>query len=400
MKVLVVNCGSSSVKYSLFDMDGEKKIAWGLIECIGLSESFYTRQTSSTEKKKDTLKIDNHTQAVDLLMKELLDKQTGSISDIKEIAAVGHRIAHGRDMFRESALVTEDVKAKIRDCFEIAPLHNPAHYEDLLAVEKMLPSIPSVLVFDTVFHQSMPDYAYVYGLPYEYYEKDFIRKYGFHGTSHLYVSQRAAAMLNKPISGLKIITCHLGNGSSITAVNGGKSVDTSMGFTPLPGILMGSRSGDIDPAIIPFLMGKYPELKSANAINAMLNKQSGLMGISGLSDMRSIIDEMGKGNKKAALAFAMLCYSVKKYIGSYYAVLNGLDALVFTAGIGENSSPVRRETCTGLDALGIEIDEAENQKRSDAERFISTPNSKVRVMIIPTNEELMIARESIKVVSK
>ena len=246
----------------------------------------------------------------------------------------------------------------------------------------------------------MPDYAYVYGLPYEYYEKDFIRKYGFHGTSHLYVSQRAAAMLNKPISELKIITCHLGNGSSITAVNGGKSVDTSMGFTPLPGVLMGSRSGDIDPAIIPFLMGKYPELKSANAINAMLNKQSGLMGISGLSDMRAIIDEVGKGNKKAALAFAMLCYSVKKYIGSYYAVLNGLDALVFTAGIGENSSPVRREVCAGLDALGIEIDEAENQKRSDAERFISTPNSKVRVMIIPTNEELMIARESIKVVSK
>jgi acetate kinase len=381
-------------------MDGEKKIAWGLVECIGLSESFYTRQTSSSEKKKDTLKIDNHTQAVDLIMKELLDKKTGSISDIKEIAAVGHRIAHGRDMFTESALVTEEVKAGIRDCFDIAPLHNPAHYEGILAVEKMLPSTPSVLVFDTVFHQTMPDYAYIYGLPYEYYEKDFIRKYGFHGTSHLYVSQRAAAMLNKPISELKIITAHLGNGSSITAVDGGKSVDTSMGFTPLPGILMGSRSGDIDPAIIPFLMGKYPELKSANAINAMLNKQSGLMGIAGMSDMRLIEGKLEKGDKKATLAFSMLCYSIKKYIGSYYAVLNGLDALVFTAGIGENSPLVRGKVCSELTALGIEIDDAENQKRLDAERFISKPKSKVRVMVIPTNEELMIARESIRVVSK
>ncbi|MDR0485516.1 MAG: acetate kinase [Elusimicrobiota bacterium] len=400
MKVLVVNCGSSSVKYSLFDMDGEKKLAWGLVECIGLEESFYNRQTYKTEKIKDTLKIADHTQAVELIIKDLLDKKTGSISNISEIAAVGHRVVHGRDKFSASVLLDEKVKATLRDCFDIAPLHNPANYEGILAVEKMFPKTPSVLVFDTAFHQTMPDYAYMYALPYEYYEKHHIRRYGFHGTSHKYVAQRAAEFLGKPAEELKIITCHLGNGSSLSAVNKGKVIDTSLGFTPLPGIVMGSRSGDIDAAIIPFLMEKYSELKSPQNINSMLNKKSGLIGISGMSDMRMIEDEMSKGNKKAKLAVEMLCYSVKKYIGSYLAALNGADGIVFTAGIGENSSLVRQEVCCGLENLGIKINEEENKIRSDKERFISTADSKIKVMVIPTNEELMIARETLQVLEK
>jgi acetate kinase len=377
-------------------MQGEQKIAWGLIECIGLKESFYTRQTISSEKKKDVLKIENHTQGVDIIMKELLDKKTGVISNVNEIGVVGHRMVHGRDMFSKPVLVNEDVKKKIRECFDIAPLHNPANYEGLCAVEKMLPGIPSVLVFDTAFHQTMPPRAYMYGLPYEYYEKNYVRRYGFHGTSHQYVSHRAAIMLNKSIEELKIITCHLGNGSSITAINKGKVIDTSMGFTPLPGVIMGTRSGDIDPAIISFLMEKYPEFKDPEKLSSMLNKKSGLLGICGKSDMRAIIEESANGNKKARLAFEMLCYGIKKYIGAYFAALNGLDALVFTAGIGENSVPVREEVSGGLESLGIEIDLEENKKFSDKERFISKPQSKVKVMVIPTNEELMIAREAVK----
>ncbi|MCA6079454.1 MAG: acetate kinase [Endomicrobium sp.] len=395
MKVLVVNCGSSSTKYTLFEMESEKKIAWGIVECIGLSEAYYKRQTSDAKEKKTSIKVTNHTEAVELIIEDLLDKKTGSIANIDEIAVVGHRIVHGGDKFSKSVLVTKEVKKGLKECFSIAPLHTPAHYAGILAVEKMLPGIPSVLVFDTAFHQTMPDYAYMYALPYEYYEKHHIRKYGFHGTSHNYVSQRAAAMLRKSLSELKLITAHLGNGSSITAIEKGKVIDTSMGFTPLQGVMMGTRCGDIDPAIIAYIIKKYPRYKNDDDLNTLMNKESGLLGISGLSgDMRTTIKASAEGNKKAKLAFEMLCYSIKKYISAYCGILNGIDGLVFTAGIGENSMAVREKICANLHALGIEMDAKKNNEPSVEERFVSTANSKVKIMIIPTNEELMIARES------
>ncbi|MCL2484798.1 MAG: acetate kinase [Endomicrobia bacterium] len=400
MKVLVVNCGSSSVKYTLFKMDTEKKIAWGIVECIGLPEAYYKRQSIGQEEKKDSVKVQNHTQAVELIINELLDKENGSIQSIDEIAVVGHRVVHGGEKFSKPVIVTEDVKEGLKECFAIAPLHNPAHYAGIEAVEKMLPGIPSVLVFDTAFHQTMPDYAYMYALPYELYEKDHIRRYGFHGTSHNYVSQRAAVMLGKPLNELKLITAHLGNGSSITAIENGKVIDTSMGFTPLQGVVMGTRCGDIDPAILVYLLDVYTEYKDAAALNVLLNKKSGLMGISGLSgDMRTIVKAVAAGNKKAKLAFDMLCYSIKKYIAAYFGALNGVDAVVFTAGIGENSPTVREKICMNLSSLGIEINVEENAKPLNSERYISTPESKVKVMIIPTNEELMIAREAKKVLT-
>jgi acetate kinase len=375
-------------------MEGEKKLAWGLVECIGLEESFYTHQTENTEKKKDTLKISTHTDALQIILHDLLDKKAGIISDVKEIAVVGHRVVHGGDKFCQPVFVDEQVKTVLRECFDIAPLHNPSNYEGIIAVERMLPNVPSVLVFDTAFHQTMPDYAYIYALPYEYYQKHHIRRYGFHGTSHEYVARKAAGMLGKPFNELKIITMHLGNGSSVAAINMGKVVDTSMGFTPLEGLIMGSRSGDIDPAIIPFLMEKYPDMGHA-AINDMLNKKSGLLALSGISaDMRSIVEAKEKGYKRAILAFEALCYSIKKYIGAYFAALNGIDVLVFTAGIGENSAPVRASSTKGLEALGINIDEHANTVKSDKERVISADFSKVKVLVVPTNEELMIARQA------
>jgi acetate kinase len=381
-------------------MEGEKKIAWGLVECIGLAEAYYKRQSSGREEKKESVKASNHTEAVELVIKELLDKEHGSIADIDEISVVGHRIVHGGEKFSKPVMVTEDVKSGLKECFAIAPLHNPAHYAGIEAVEKMLPGIPSVLVFDTAFHQTMPEHAYMYAIPYEYYEKDHIRRYGFHGTSHNYVSQRAAAMLGKPLTELKIITAHLGNGSSITAIEKGKVIDTSMGFTPLQGVVMGTRCGDIDPAIIAYLIDAYPELGNGSAVNNLMNKKSGLFGISGLSgDMRAIVKAVAAGNKRAKLAYEMLCYSVKKYISAYFGILNGADAVVFTAGIGENSPTVREKACEGLSALGIEMDVEKNKEPSSAERFVSTPSSKVKIMIIPTNEELMIAREAKKVLS-
>jgi acetate kinase len=398
MKALVVNCGSSSVKYTLFELENEKKIAWGLIECIGLPEAFYKRESINNEEKKEAVKVANHTEAVELIIKELLNKNNATISDVSEIAVIGHRVVHGGDKFSESVLVTDKVKEELKECFSIAPLHTPAHYAGIFAVEKMLPGIPSVLVFDTAFHQTMPDYAYMYALPYEFYEKDHIRRYGFHGTSHKYVSQRAAVLLGKPLSELKLITAHLGNGSSITAIENGKVIDTSMGFTPLQGVVMGTRCGDIDPAIIAYLIEQYPHYKDAKALNDLMNKKSGLAGVSGLSaDMRDILKGVSEGNKKAQLAFNMLIYSIKKYISAYYGVLNGVDALIFTAGIGENSAPVRESICKNLSVLGIEIDVEKNKERSSEERFISTKNSKVKVLVVPTNEELMIARESCKV---
>jgi len=399
MKVLVVNCGSSSVKYALFSMTHEKKIASGLVECIGLPEAYFKRQAVGCEEEKSLCKVSNHFEAVELIIKHLLEPEKGSIKNVDEIYAIGHRIVHGGDKFSDSVLVDESVKAGLKECFSIAPLHTPHHYAGIEAVEKMLPGIPSILVFDTAFHQTMPDYAYMYALPYDYYAKDHIRRYGFHGTSHKYVTQKAAAMLNKPLEDVKLITCHLGNGSSISAINNGKVIDTSMGFTPLAGLVMGTRCGDIDPAALVYIMDKEKNI-TAEEMNNLLNKRSGLLGISGLSgDMRTIVKAIQAGNKKAKLAFDMLCYSIKKYISAYYGILNGADGIVFTAGIGENVPSVRERVCEHLQNLGIELDIEKNNAPIHEERFISTDNSKVKIMIIPTNEELMIAREAMQILA-
>ena len=399
MKVLVVNCGSSSVKYALFSMTHEKKIASGLVECIGLPEAYFKGQAVGCEEEKSLCKVSNHFEAVELIIKHLLEPEKGSIKNVDEIYAIGHRIVHGGDKFSDSVLVDESVKAGLKECFSIAPLHTPHHYAGIEAVEKMLPGIPSILVFDTAFHQTMPDYAYMYALPYDYYAKDHIRRYGFHGTSHKYVTQKAAAMLNKPLEEVKLITCHLGNGSSISAINNGKVIDTSMGFTPLAGLVMGTRCGDIDPAALVYIMDKEKNI-TAEEMNNLLNKRSGLLGISGLSgDMRTIVKAIQAGNKKAKLAFDMLCYSIKKYISAYYGILNGADGIVFTAGIGENVPSVRERACEHLQNLGIELDIEKNNAPIHEERFISADNSKVKIMIIPTNEELMIAREAMQVLS-
>jgi acetate kinase len=373
-------------------MQSEKKLAWGIVECIGLQEAFYTRHVENIQGRKEVVKVSNHNQAVELIIKDLLNKV---ISDVSEISVIGHRIVHGGDKFYKSVLVTNEVKKDLKNCFSMAPLHMGAHYAGIEAVEKMLIGVPSVLVFDTAFHQTMPDYAYMYALPYEFFKKDHIRRYGFHGTSHSYVSQRAAEMLNKPLSEINLITAHLGAGSSIAAIKQGKVIDTSMGFTPLEGVMMATRCGNIDPAIITYIINKYPQYKDAVALNKLTNQESGLIGISGVSgDMRDILKAIERGNKRASLAFEMLCHSIKKYIGAYFGILNGIDALVFTAGIGENSFPVRENVCKNLSVLGIEIDLHENARHSSSERFISTESSKVKVMIIPTNEELMIARDS------
>jgi len=399
MKVLVVNCGSSSVKYALFSMTHEKKIACGLVECIGLPEAYFKRQSVGQEEEKTLCKVSNHFEAVELIIKHLLEPEKGSIKNVDEIYAIGHRIVHGGDKFSGSVLVDENVKAGLKECFSIAPLHTPHHYAGIEAVEKMLPGIPSILVFDTAFHQTMPDYAYMYAVPYEYYKRDHVRRYGMHGTSHKYVMQRAAAMLGKNPEDVNLITCHLGNGSSITAIKKGKVIDTSMGFTPLAGLVMGTRCGDIDPAVLVHIMAENPKITS-DEMNDLLNKESGLRGISGLSgDMRTIVKAIQAGNKRAKLAFDMLCYSAKKYICMYYGILNGIDGIAFTAGIGENVPSVREKACENLQNLNIELDTDKNNTPSQEERFISSDNSKVKIMVIPTNEELMIARETIKVLA-
>ncbi|MDD3065602.1 MAG: acetate kinase [Endomicrobiaceae bacterium] len=397
MKVLVVNCGSSSVKYALFSMTHEKKIACGLVECIGLPEAYFKRQSVGHEEEKTLCKVSNHFEAVELIINHLLEPEKGSIKNVDEIYAIGHRIVHGGDKFSGSVLVDENVKSGLKECFSIAPLHTPHHYAGIEAVEKMLPGIPSILVFDTAFHQTMPDYAYMYAVPYEYYKRDHVRRYGMHGTSHKYVMQRAAAMLGKNPEDVNLITCHLGNGSSITAIKKGKVIDTSMGFTPLAGLVMGTRCGDIDPAVLVHIMAENPKITS-DEMNDLLNKESGLRGISGLSgDMRTIVKAIQAGNKRAKLAFDMLCYSAKKYICMYYGILNGIDGIAFTAGIGENVPSVREKACENLQNLNIELDIDKNNTPNQDERFISADSSKVKIMVIPTNEELMIARETIKV---
>ncbi len=398
MKILVINTGSSSLKYQLIDMENEAVLAKGLCDRIGIDNSFIKH----TKTGSDTIVVDidmtNHRAAIKQVMGVLTDEKNGVISDMSEIAAVGHRIVHGGERFHDSVIIDEDVMDAIRECIELAPLHNPPNIIGIEACQHIMPDTPMVAVFDTAFHQTLPQYAYLYALPYEMYEKHGIRKYGFHGTSHKYVAQRAAAMLGKPLEELKLITCHLGNGASVCAVEYGKSVETSMGFTPLDGLAMGTRSGTVDPAVVKFLMEN--EKMTPREIDEYLNKKSGVLGISGVSsDFRDLEEAFDNGNGRARLAIKIFCYRVKQYIGSYAAVMNGLDAVVFTAGIGENNPLVREIIMENLDFLGLGIDPEKNKVRGQ-EMDISTEDAKVRTLVIPTNEELAIARETLKLIAK
>ncbi|MDD2614636.1 MAG: acetate kinase [Methanosarcina sp.] len=396
MKVLVINAGSSSLKYQLIDMSNESPLAVGLCERIGIDNSIITQKRFDGKKLEKQVDLPTHKIALEEVVKALTDSEFGVIKDMAEINAVGHRVVHGGERFTSSALIDEGVEQAIKDCFDLAPLHNPPNMMGIEACAEIMPGTPMVAVFDTAFHQTIPQYAYMYALPYDLYEKYGVRKYGFHGTSHMYVSYRAADMLGKPIEDTKIITCHLGNGSSITAVKGGKSVETTMGFTPLEGVAMGTRCGSIDPAVIPFVMEK--EGLSSREVDTLMNKKSGVLGVSGISnDFRDLDEAATHGNERAELALEVFTYKIRKVIGEYSAVLNGPDAIVFTAGIGENSASIRKRILTGLDNLGIEVDEEKNKIRGQ-EVDISTPDSKVRVLIIPTNEELSIARDTKEIV--
>lgn len=396
MKILVINCGSSSLKYQLINMDNEKVMAKGLAERIGMEGSVLTHRVEGRDKVVIEQKMQDHRAAVRLVLDALVNKDYGVISDMSEISAVGHRVVHGGEKYSKSVLITPEVMKTLNECSQIAPLHNPPNIIGINACRAHMGDIPMVVVFDTAFHQTMPDYAYMYAIPYEFYEKYKIRRYGFHGTSHKYVSKAAASMMGKPIEDLKIITCHLGNGASVTAVKNGKSVDTSMGFTPLAGLEMGTRSGDLDPAIVSYLVSEAGY--TAEEVNNILNKKSGLLGLSGISsDSRDLEDVAASGNKRAQLALNVFYYRVKKYIGAYAAAMGGVDAIVFTAGIGENSSMARQNVCKGLEFLGIKIDSERNNARGKAAE-ISAADSKVKVFLIPTNEELAIARETKEIV--
>lgn len=395
MKVLVLNCGSSSLKYQLIDMSTENPLASGLCERIGIDGRLKHKGKEVYEVEQE---MKNHEDAIKMVIDALLDEKHGVISDIKEINAVGHRVVHGGEHFAKSVVITDEVIKAIEDCIELAPLHNPANLMGIRACESLIPGISQVAVFDTAFHQTMPEKAYLYGIPYELYEKYKIRRYGFHGTSHKYVSERAASVLGKDIKDLKIITCHLGNGGSVAAINGGKCMDTSMGFTPLEGLVMGTRCGDIDPAVVSFIMDK--EGLNNKEVDELMNKKSGVLGLSGVSsDFRDIEGAANEGNKRAQIALDTFHYKVAKYIGEYTSTLNGVDAIVFTAGLGENSKNSRKEICSYLSWLGIELDEEQNSKRGE-ELVISVANSKIKVLVIPTNEELVIARDTKELLDK
>lgn len=399
MKVLVINAGSSSLKYQLYDMTDESVLAKGLVERIGMDSSILTHKPTGKEEVTEVSDILEHTTAIRKVLEKLTHKEHGVLQTIDEIEAVGHRVVHGGEAFKGSALITGEVKSEIRRLFDLAPLHNPACMMGIQAAESNLPNVPQTVVFDTAFHQTMPEKAYLYAIPKVLYKKHKVRRYGFHGTSHEYVSQTAAAFLGQRIEDLKIITCHIGNGASLTAVKDGISIDTSMGLTPLEGLIMGTRSGDLDPAVVPFVMNK--EELTINEVNSMLNKHSGLLAISGSSsDMRDITDGMEAGEPNATLAFEMYEYRLRKYIGSYAAAMNGVDVIVFTAGVGENSAIVREKVCENLTYLGVEIDPELNKIRSGDPRRISTPNSKVEVLVVPTNEELVIARDTHRIVQE
>ncbi|MCQ6274392.1 acetate kinase [Bacillus sp. V3B] len=390
-KIIAINAGSSSLKFQLFDMPSEDVITKGLIERIGLNDAVFNI-TVNGEKQTETTDIPNHNVAVELLLSKLTN--LGIIESLNEIEGVGHRVVHGGEEFSDSVLINDDVLQKIESLCEIAPLHNPANITGIKAFKEVLPNVPSIAVFDTAFHQTMPENSYLYSLPYEYYEKYGVRKYGFHGTSHKYVSERAAEILGRPLDQLRLISCHLGNGASIAAIEGGKSIDTSMGFTPLAGVTMGTRSGDIDPALIPYLMEKTNT--SAEEVVDVLNKKSGMLGLTGFSsDLRDIELQAAEGNERAEVALAIFASHIHKYIGSYAARMSGVDAIIFTAGIGENSDVIRARVLSGLEFMGVYWDPALNALRGD-ERYISYPHSPVKVMVIPTDEEVMIARDVVR----
>jgi acetate kinase len=397
MQVLVLNCGSSSLKYQLFNMTDESVLAKGLVERIGLDGAILTHQPTGKDKVVLTADIKNHSVAIKMVLDALADANHGVIKDLKEIKAVGHRVVHGGEKFTDSALITPAVLKAIEECIEMAPLHNPPNLLGINACTELMPGVPQVAVFDTAFHQTMPKFSFLYGLPYEAYEKYGLRRYGFHGTSHKFVSQQAAELMAQHMTNLRIITCHLGNGASIAAVKHGKSVDTSMGFTPLEGLVMGTRCGEIDPAIIPYLMKK--EGMTPDQIDTYLNKKSGVLGVSGVSsDFRDIEDAARGGNERAQLALDVFTYKVRKYIGGYVAAMGGVDAIVFTAGLGENSISMREKICSGLEYLGTRVDPVKNNVRGKAQE-ISADGAKVKIFVIPTNEELVIARDTNEICS-
>ena len=392
MNILVINAGSSSLKYQLLNPETQQVLAKGLCERIGIDGRFTYKPAGKDPIKDAEVAMPTHSEAIQTVLNALVDPKNGVISSMEEIGAVGHRVVHGGEKFAQSVLITDEVMDAIEECNPLAPLHNPANIIGIKACQSLMPSTPMVAVFDTAFHQTMPPVAYTYALPYEYYEQDKVRRYGFHGTSHKYVSQRAAAMLGKPIEELKLISCHLGNGSSVTAIKGGKSVDTSMGFTPLAGLPMGTRSGDLDAGILEYLMHKH-NMDIDQMLN-VLNKKSGVLGISGVSsDFRDLEKARDEGNQRAALALDAFQYGVKKLIGSYAAAMGGVDAVIFTAGVGENGAADRKAIVSGLEFMGIQIDDEKNSKRGE-EIDVSTDDAKVRVLVIPTNEELMIAMDT------
>ena len=395
MNILVINCGSSSLKYQLINSEPEGVLAKGLCERIGI-DGMLTYQPEGGEKEKSEIAMPTHTEAINAVLAALTNEKSGVIKSLSEVGAVGHRVVHGGEKFTSSCLINDESMKAIEECNDLAPLHNPANLIGIRACQELMPGVPMVAVFDTAFHQTMPDVAYTYGIPYEYYEKYKVRRYGFHGTSHSYVSKRTAEIVGKPYDQMKIIVCHLGNGASISAVNCGKSVDTSMGLTPLEGLVMGTRSGDLDPAIIDFV-GKKEGL-SLDEMNEVLNKKSGMLGISGVSsDGRDLEAAAETGNKRAQLALDVFDYRVIKYIGAYAAAMNGVDAIAFTAGIGENNIKMRKDVCSSLTYLGVKLDEEKNNVRGE-ERIISADDSKVQVLLVPTNEELAIARETLALV--
>ena len=398
MKILVLNCGSSSIKYKLYNMDDESVLAQGGVERIGLDEAFIKITLPSGEKKIIMHDMPDHKEGVNFVFKCLLDPEFGALKSLDEIDAVGHRVVQGGDLFEKSCLVTKEVEDGIESLCDLAPVHNAGHLRGIRAVNALMPNVPQVTVFDNAFHSTMPDYAYLYAVPYELYKKYHVRRYGFHGTSHRYVSQRVCEFLGVDINTQKIITCHVGNGASIAAVKYGKVIDTSMGLTPLAGLMMGSRSGDIDPSAVTYLMEKLG--KTPQEMAEFLNKESGMLGISGLSsDMREIEKADNEGNERAHLALKMYNYRIKKYIGEYAAAMGGVDIIVWTAGVGENQEDVRLESCSGLEFLGIKMDKEANHCRG-VERIISAPDSKVKVCLIPTDEEIVIARDTMEIVSK
>ncbi|REE94325.1 acetate kinase [Paenibacillus taihuensis] len=397
MIILVMNAGSSSLKYQLYNIESEAVLAVGRVERIGMEDSILTHEPTGGIEVNRVSEILDHNEAVRKVIDMLTHREHGVMSSISEINAVGHRVVHGGESFKQSTLVTGEVKQEIRRLFDLAPLHNPPAMMGITAVELNLPGVPQVVVFDTAFHQSMPKESFLYPIPMVLYRRHKIRRYGFHGTSHDYVSKQAAKVLGRPLEELKLVTCHIGNGASCAAIMEGKTLDTSMGLTPLEGLMMGTRSGDLDPAIVPFTMNK--EELTLNEVNSMLNKHSGLLAISGISsDMREIVQAMSEGDSHAKLAFDMYTYRLRKYIGAYAAAMDGIDAIIFTAGVGENSWPVRKAVCEKLTFLGIEFDEERNMEKSKEARYITKDGSRTSVLVVPTNEELLIARDTFEIV--